>query len=169
MEFKLPEIDREETRSAVESSLENYQMYLLMEPEELQPKITQSFSLVPPTPNNQFHSSTEDIAVKKMDQERKRKKYIRWIQKAVNRLSYQERSIIINRYLKSDDVYDYEVYNELGYSERKYYRLKARSFYKLAFILKIEVYLVTCEECGEKHSQNKDCWNCGVNKDGEVE
>jgi ArpU family phage transcriptional regulator len=37
-------------------------------------------------------------------------------------------------------VFDYEIYNEIGMSERRYYRLKARIFYKLAFILKIEEY-----------------------------
>ncbi|WP_308418964.1 ArpU family phage packaging/lysis transcriptional regulator [Virgibacillus oceani] len=140
MAFKLPEIDRDATRAAVESALETYQMYLLMDLEELQPKITSSFNLVPVVPNNQFHSTTEDIAIKKMDQEKKRKEYVKKIQKAVNRLGYQERSIIINRYLKNDDVYDYEVYNDLGFSERKYYRIKARAFYKLAFILRIEIY-----------------------------
>ncbi|WP_325034718.1 ArpU family phage packaging/lysis transcriptional regulator [Lentibacillus sp. Marseille-P4043] len=140
MSFMLPEIDREATKKEVESSLEKYQMYLLMDPEELQPKITQSFNLAPAAPNNQFHSSTEEIALKKVDQERKRKEYLLKIQKAVNRLSFKERSIIINRYLKDDDVYDYEVYNELGYSETNYYRIKSRAFYKLAFILRIEIY-----------------------------
>ena len=143
--FKLPEIDRDATRTAVESELEKYQMYLLMDPEEHEPKITSSFKLVSSAPSNQFHSSTEETAIKKLDMENKRKDYLLKIQRAVNRLAYQERSLIVKRYLSDDDVYDYEVYNELGFSERKYYRLKARAFYKLAFILRIEVYL----EAGE--------------------
>lgn len=138
--FNLPEIDRDATRNQVESALEKYKMYLLMDPSELEPKITSSFKLVPAAPNNQFHSSTEDTAVKKMDQEKHRKEYLMKIQKAVNRLAFQERSIIINRYLDNDEVYDYEVYNDLGFSERKYYRIKARAFYKLAFIMRIEIY-----------------------------
>ena len=138
--FNLPEIDRDETRNQVESALEKYKMYLLMDPSELEPKITSSFKLVPAAPNNQFHSSTEDTVVKKMEQEKHRKEYLMKIQKAVNRLAFQERSIIINRYLDNDEVYDYEVYNELGFSERKYYRIKARAFYKLAFIMRIEIY-----------------------------
>ncbi|MEK3909647.1 ArpU family phage packaging/lysis transcriptional regulator [Oceanobacillus sp. FSL W7-1309] len=143
--FKLPEIDRDATRAAVESELEKYQMYLLMDPEEYEPKITSSFKLVPSAPSNQFHSSTEEAAIKRLDMENKRKDYLLKIQRAVNRLAYQERSLIVKRYLSDDEVYDYEVYNELGFSERKYYRLKARAFYKLAFILRIEVYL----EAGE--------------------
>ncbi|CDO03117.1 phage transcriptional regulator, ArpU family [Oceanobacillus picturae] len=139
--FNLPKIDREETRNVVEKALEDYRMYLLMDPEDNEPIVTAAFKLVPSGPSNQFHSSTEDAAIRKIDQENKRKAYVSKIQKAVNRLAFQERSIIINRYLKDEEVFDYEVYNELGYSERKYYRLKARAFYKLAFILRIEVYV----------------------------
>ncbi|MCF3941585.1 ArpU family phage packaging/lysis transcriptional regulator [Oceanobacillus alkalisoli] len=140
LSFKLPEIDRNGTRAAVESILEKYQIYLLMDPEEFEPKITSSFKLVSTAPSNQFHSSTEKTAIKRVDTERKRRDFLKRIQRAVNRLAYQERSVIINRYMAGDDVYDYEVYNDLGFSERKYYRIKARAFYKLAFILRIEVY-----------------------------
>lgn len=146
MSFRLPAIDKDATRDAVEKELEKYRMYLLMEPEENEPKITSQFKLVPSAPSNLFKSTTEDTAIKKIDQERKRQDFINKIQRAVNRLAYQERSIIIKRYLTEDEYYDYEVYNELGYSERKYYRLKSRAFYKLALILRIEVYL---EESGE--------------------
>ncbi|MFD2628802.1 ArpU family phage packaging/lysis transcriptional regulator [Oceanobacillus kapialis] len=143
--FNLPKIHREETKKMVEKILEDYRMYLLMDPEDNEPKVTVAFKLVPSGPSNQFHSSTEDAAVRKIDQEMKRKSHINKVLDAVNRLAYQERSIIINRYLQNEEVFDYEVYNDLGYSERKYYRIKARAFYKLAFILRIEVY----EEGGE--------------------
>lgn len=139
--FNLPKINREETRNVVEKALEDYKMYLLMDPEDNEPTVTAAFKLVPSAPSNQFHSSTEDAAVRKLDQERKRKAYLTKIQKAVNRLAVEERSIIINRYLQNEEVFDYEVYNELGYSERKYYRIKSRAFYKLAFILRIEIYV----------------------------
>lgn len=136
----LPEIDREQTKKNVEAALEKYKIMLLMDPEELEPKITATFKLASFAPTNEFHSTTEDVAIQRVDQSEKRRKYIRRIKNAVNRLSHQERQIIIKRYIDSDDIYDYEVYNGLGYSERKYYRIKARAFYKLAFILKIEVY-----------------------------
>ena len=140
MSFELPEIDREETKKAVESAFEKYRFYLLTVPDERLPKLTATYSLVPPTNTNEFHSSTEDIAIKNVDFERERDKYIEWIRRAVNRLSSREREIIVKRYLQDEEVFDYEIYNELGYGERKYYRLKARIFYKLAFLLKIEVY-----------------------------
>lgn len=139
LSFQLPKIDREATKNAVEAALEKYRLYVLMEPEERLPKVTQTFSLVPPSNTNGFHSSTEDAAITNVDQERFRREYIERIQRAVNRLSYQERAIIIQRYMTHEDIFDYEVYSDLGMSERKYYRVKGRAFYKLAFILRIEV------------------------------
>lgn len=138
--FKLPEIDRERTKEVVEAALEKYRFYLLTVPEEKLPKVTASYSLIPPAFTNEFHSSTEDAVIDKVDFERNRDDYIERIRKAVNRLSVKERELIIKRYLSEDEVFDYELYNDTGYSERKYYRMKARIFYKLAFILRIEVY-----------------------------
>jgi len=140
MSFKLPEINREETRNQVEESLEKYQMFMLMDPVDLEPKVTASYTLTQPSNTNEVHSKTETQAVKKVEQEWARQNYTTKIQKAVNRLSYEERTVAVERYMKGDSVFDYEVYNELGYSERKYYRIKARAFYKLAIILRLEVY-----------------------------
>lgn len=140
MSFHLDEIDRAATKDKVEKALDHYKLLLLMDPEDYQPKITSSFKLVPAGISNQFSSTTEDVATRRVDMDKRRTEYISKINKAVNRLNYQERTIIINRYLSEDEVYDYEVYNDLGYSERKYYRIKSRAFYKLAFILRMEVY-----------------------------
>jgi ArpU family phage transcriptional regulator len=140
MDFLLPEIDREKTKSAVEEKLETYRLYLLSVPEERSPKVTSSYSLVPPSNTNAFHSTTEDAAVNKADQDRERESYIEWFRRGVNRLKFKEREIIVKRYLGDEEMYDYELYSQIGMSERKFYRLKARAFYSLAFALKIEVY-----------------------------
>lgn len=148
----LPEIDRDATKKKVEDILEEYQIMLLMDPEEFEPKVTAAFKLVVVAPGNEFHSSTEETAIKRIDMDIRKQKHITKVQKAVNRLSYHERSIIIKRYLNSDDVFDYEVYNELGFSETKYYRIKSDAFYKLAFILKLAVYKEDEEnECCTAH------------------
>ncbi|AXM88477.1 MULTISPECIES: ArpU family phage packaging/lysis transcriptional regulator [unclassified Anoxybacillus] len=139
LEFMLPEIDRVATKKAVEAALEKYRIYLLTLRLDQLPKVTQSYSLVSAA-TNQIHSSTENIAIRNVDYEWEREEYIRRVINVVNRLSKWERAIIIQRYMSEEDVYDYEVYNELGMSERKYYRLKSRAFYKLAFALRIEVY-----------------------------
>ena len=141
LQFKLPEIDRELTKKAVESALEKYRFYLLTIPEEKLPRITASYSLIPPSNTNEFHSSTEEAVIKQVDGERERLEYIDRIRKAVNRLSTRERELIIKRYLEEDEVFDYEIYNEIGMSERRFYRCKGRIFYKLAFLLKIEAYV----------------------------
>ncbi|MCA1058100.1 ArpU family transcriptional regulator [Rossellomorea aquimaris] len=139
--FMLPEIDREKTKAAVESALEKYRFYLLMVPEDKLPKVTATYSLVPPSFSNEFHSSTEQIAIKRIELEMARDKHIEWVLRGVNRLSKLERELIYRRYLEDEEVFDYEIYNDMGMSERRYYRLKARLFYKLALILKIEVYV----------------------------
>ncbi|MCM3527863.1 ArpU family transcriptional regulator [Cytobacillus oceanisediminis] len=138
--FILPEIDREKTKKAVEVALEKYRFYLLTIPEEMLPKVTASYSLIPPAFTNKYYSSTESVVIDKLDREQERLDYIEWIRKAVNRLTGREREIIIKRYLSDEEMYDYEIYNQIGLSERRYYRQKARIFYKLAFLLKVEVY-----------------------------
>lgn len=55
----LPEIDRDETKKNVEAALEKYQIMLLMNPEEYEPRVTASFRLAPAAPTNEFHSTTE--------------------------------------------------------------------------------------------------------------
>lgn len=136
----MRDVDGEKTKEAVEAALEKYRMYMLTVPDEYLPRVTQTYSLVPPSNTNAFHSSTEDVAIKKADFERERDEYMERIRRVVNRLNKTERELIIKRYLSNEEMYDYELYNEMGMSESKYYRLKARAFYKLAFILRIEVY-----------------------------
>lgn len=140
MSFKLPKIDREATKEAVVSAFEKYRMYLLDEPEEKLPKVTATFSLTPPSNTNENHSSTEDAAVSNVDSERERRQYLKRVQRSVNRLKYSERAILIQRYMTFEDAYDYEIFNDLGMSERTYYRIKGKAFYKIAFMLKLEVF-----------------------------
>ncbi|MGG3823167.1 ArpU family phage packaging/lysis transcriptional regulator [Geobacillus thermodenitrificans] len=140
LSFKLPEIDREKTKEAVEAALEKYRFYLLTIPEERLPKVTATYSLVPPAHTNAFHSSTESAVIDKVDFERERDEYMERIRRAVNRLNKLERELIVKRYLTLDEPYDYDVYNEMGISESTFYRVREKAFYKLAFALRIEVY-----------------------------
>jgi len=124
----------------VECALEKYRIMLLTQQLNQLPRVTQSFTLIPPSNTNQFHSTTESTAIANASYEKERADYIRKITFAVNRLGYKERSIIIKRYMTEEEVYDYEVYNELNMSERTYHRYKSKAFYKLAFALGLEVY-----------------------------
>lgn len=138
--FKLPEINRKLTKEAVEERLSKLSLYWLTEPPERIPKITSSYSLIPPSQTNQPNSSTEDAAIKNVDIAMERSKYIKQMMTVINRLAEVERTIIIKEYLDNNYRYNYEIFNELGISESQYYKLKGRAFYKIALMLRIEVY-----------------------------
>lgn len=139
LQFNLPEIDRDKTKAEVEKALETYRLFSLQVSLDRLPSITASYSLAPAA-SNLPTSSTEQAAMANVDYEQKRLKYINWIAHAVNRMSKLERKIIYKRYLEEGEMFDYEIYRDLNMSERNYYRIKSRMFYKLAFALKIEVY-----------------------------
>lgn len=139
LQFNLPEIDRDKTKLAVEKALETYRYYSLQVSLERLPSITASYSLAL-AGSSLPSSSTENAAIANVDFEEQRLKYINWIANAVNRMTKLERKIIYKRYLEDTEMFDYQIYAELNMSERNYYRLKSRLFYKLAFALKIEVY-----------------------------
>ncbi|KUP37438.1 ArpU family phage packaging/lysis transcriptional regulator [Bacillus halotolerans] len=138
--LNIPQIDAEATKLKAEKLLDQYRLYLLQVPDDFLPKVTPTYSIVPPSITNEFHSSTEDAALKRLDWEIQRDKFLKRIQKAVNRLSQRERQIIFMLYMKSEEMYDYEVYAEIGMSQRSYYRVKAKALYRLAFALREEVY-----------------------------
>lgn len=142
LRFNLPEIDRDLTRDRVEGALETCRLYMQIgyHP-ELEAKTTPAYSMSPASQTNAFHSNTESTAQKNVDEEQRRKEHVRRVKAAVDRLGPLEKKIITKRYLEDDDVVDYTVWPELNLSERKYYRVKARAFYKLALMLKIEVYV----------------------------
>ncbi|ADU95304.1 ArpU family phage packaging/lysis transcriptional regulator [Geobacillus sp. Y412MC52] len=136
----LRDVDGEKTKEAVEAALEKYRIYMLTVPDEYLPRVTQTYSLVPPSQTNAFHSSTESAVIRKVDFERERDEYMNRIVRAVNRLTKLQRELIVRRYMSIEEPRDYDVYNEMCISESKYYRERERAFYKLAFALRIEVY-----------------------------
>jgi len=136
----LRDVDGKETKVNVEKAFANYRMYMMTVPDDIMPKVTPSYSLVPPSNTNAFHSSTEDAAIKRVDYEIERDNFMRKIQQAVNRLSKRERELIIKTYMTYEDVYIFNVYSEIGISETTYYRIRERAFYKLAFALHLQVF-----------------------------
>lgn len=143
LKFMLPEIDRDKTKEKVEGEIERFRISLLQIPEELLPKITASYSMQPPAFTNAFHSSTEQTALDRINQdnfEKERLDFVEKFRKAVNRLQFKEREFIIKRYMGDDDLFDYEFYMQNHMTESKFYKLKARAFYNLAFALRVEVY-----------------------------
>lgn len=138
--LNLPQIDEEATKAKAEQLLDQYRLYLLQVPDDFLPKVTPTYSIVPLSVTNEFHSSTEDAALKRLDWEIQRDKFLKRIQRAVNRLAQRERQIIVMLYMQPEEMYDYEVYGEMDLSARSYYRVKAKALYRLAFALREEVY-----------------------------
>ena len=138
--LNIPQIDEEATKLKAEKLLDQYRLYLLQVPDDFLPKVTPTYSIVPPSITNEFHSSTEEAALKRLDWEIQRDKFLKRIQRAVNRLSQRERQAIVMLYMKQEEMYNYEVYAEMGLSQRSYYRVKVKALYRLAFALREEVY-----------------------------
>ncbi|WP_185184347.1 ArpU family phage packaging/lysis transcriptional regulator [Bacillus subtilis] len=138
--LNIPQIDEEATKSKAEKLLYQYRLYLLQVPDDFLPKVTPTYSIVPPSVTNELHSSTEETALKRIEWEIQRDKFLKKIQRAVNRLSQRERQIIVMLYMQLEEMYDYEVYAEMGMSQRSYYRVKAKALYRLTFALREEVY-----------------------------
>ncbi|WKU21702.1 ArpU family phage packaging/lysis transcriptional regulator [Priestia megaterium] len=136
----LRDVDKKQTKANVEQALADYRMYMMTVPEDIIPKVTTSYSLVPPSNTNAFHSSTEEAAITRVDYKIKRDNFMRQVQRAVNRLNKRERELIIKTYMTYEDVYVFDVYNGMGISEATYYRVREKAFYKLAFALQLQVY-----------------------------
>lgn len=136
----IPQIDEEKTRFKMEKILGKYKMLRLQTPEDFLPKITTTYTITQPSFSNQFHSSTEEAALKKMDWEIERDQFMKRIQRAINRLTQKERRILVMLYMQDEEMYDYEIYAEMGLSQRNYYRVKNKAYYRLAFALREEVY-----------------------------
>ncbi|MCY9702135.1 ArpU family phage packaging/lysis transcriptional regulator [Paenibacillus larvae] len=91
---------------------------------------------------NVTSDSTANVAIYNIDVPAARLAHIQRIDRAVSRLHPKERLLIQERYLKHDYVYDYVVYNQVfnpPISEKSYYRIRWKAFYKLALFLNIAV------------------------------
>ena len=67
-----------------------------------------------------------------------RKQYCEIIESIVERLGEREQTLIRERYMKQDDVFDYKVYNHIlepPVSKDTYTKIRTRAFYKLALAL----------------------------------
>ncbi|MTV47745.1 ArpU family transcriptional regulator [Heliobacillus mobilis] len=140
LRFILPEIDREATRKKVEEALETARIYKQIGFVRREMKQTPSYE-------PRFHGATnavgkpaEECAVWNVDTEERLRSLTERVEQAVSRLGRTEREIIEKRYLEDEETFDYQVWSEIGMSERTYYRAKSRAFYKLAFMLCLEVY-----------------------------
>ncbi|MRX56723.1 ArpU family transcriptional regulator [Bacillus idriensis] len=121
-------MNKKQISVAVESELKRYKFYLLTTPEDQMPKFTSEFKLLMPA------LTDEDIS----DFERERHEYLNRIVQAINRLTKKSRELIIQKHFKEEDIFDYEVYSNLGLSEWYYHqRAKPKAYRDFAISLGI--------------------------------
>lgn len=138
----MPKVNTKATKKEVEKVLYKYRDYLITLPMYLMPKVTASFSITPPTSTNAFHSSTENAAIERIEYERERDRFLTEMHDAVNSLKDIERNIIIKKYMLNGDIgYDREIMMDLGLGKTRYSEIKGEAILRLAFALKIEVYM----------------------------
>ncbi|HDR3896975.1 ArpU family phage packaging/lysis transcriptional regulator [Bacillus sp. FSL W7-1334] len=138
--FKMPVLDEEETKNEVEKVFEEYRMYLSQMPSDILPKLTASYSIVPPSVTNEFNSSTENIAIERLQYKMTRDKFMNWVHRAVNRLPKRERQIIHMYYMEEEKGYDPDIMDEVRLGRTTYYKVKGKALLRLAFSLRKEVY-----------------------------
>ncbi len=136
----LPTVNSKSTKKEVEKVFNEYRMYLVTLPSDFLPKITPSYSMLPPSITNKFHSSTEDAAIERVEFELERNKFVNNVHAAVNSLKPDERFIIIKCFMQQYAGYDPDIYLELGIGKTRYYEIKGEAMLRLAFSLQIEVY-----------------------------
>jgi ArpU family phage transcriptional regulator len=141
IDTKPLQIDRKETKKAVEKILFKYRDFLITIPSYLLPKVTASYSVTPSTRTNEFHSSTEDTAIKRIEYEHERSHFLEKVHEAVNSLKDEERQIIIKKYMLHDELgYDREIAFDIGVGKTKYSEIKWNAIVRIAFALGVEIY-----------------------------
>ncbi|MDH4419956.1 ArpU family phage packaging/lysis transcriptional regulator [Bacillus cereus] len=139
----LPKINRKATQDFLEEILENVRIYRQFGMIRNEMKVTASCEPRYHGTTNIVGKPAEEVALANVELSEREEKLQRLsfqIEKVLSRFSKNQRDIIVKRYLKDEEVFDYMVYNEIGMSERTYRRNKANAFYKLAFALRLEVY-----------------------------
>lgn len=134
----LPELDRRKTQSAVEAIFEKYRIYKTITFEVRETSVTASYTERFHGPTNVTSDQTAAVAIYNVDMPAARKQYCEIIESIVERLGEREQTLIRERYMKQDDVFDYKVYNHIlepPVSKDTYTKIRTRAFYKLALAL----------------------------------
>lgn len=138
MNLFLPELDRRRTQCAVEAILEKYRIYKTIMFEVREASTTASYTERFHGPTHVTSDQTAKTAIYNVDVPAARKQYCELIDSIVERLSEREQLLVLERYMKHDDVFDYKVYNHIlepPVSKDTYTKIRTRAFYKMALAL----------------------------------
>lgn len=133
--MKIYKVDEDVTKDAVEKYLLQAREYAVTEyiPEE--PTVTSVLSDTPRSYTGTTSDSTGSIATRNVDEVQRRKRHVERAERAVARLGTRQQKLVRMRYLDDDDVTDYDVAADLGFSDRHYRRIKSMAIHRLAGIL----------------------------------
>ncbi|WP_458119795.1 ArpU family phage packaging/lysis transcriptional regulator [Paenibacillus sp. Z6-24] len=136
--ISLPELDRRQTRAAVEAVFEKYRIYKTITFEMRETSLTASYEARMHGPTNVTGDPTAGAAIYNVDTPAARRAYCEHVEAIVERLNEREQLLVRERYLKHDDIFDYKVYSYLfdpPISKDTYVKIRARAFYKMALAL----------------------------------
>ncbi|WP_157418545.1 ArpU family phage packaging/lysis transcriptional regulator [Bacillus cereus] len=120
LDIELPELNQEETKKNVLKALSKYRLYAFSISEK----------------DREAIESGQEITEKKMQ----RYLYLKEFEKVVeSSLNSVEKRIIREGYILSDECNWVKMSNDLNLSKTSYYRLRNKTFYRLANALGIEV------------------------------
>lgn len=132
--FDIYLVDEEATKNAVEKYLLQAREYKVTEYIPLEQKIIAGFEPRYGSPYD-VSKPVERIAIQNVDEPERRRRHVERTEKAIARLGSRQQTIIRKRYMDDDNVMDFTVAQEIGYSDRQYRRYKSVALFRLAGIL----------------------------------
>ena len=140
MDFELPALDEKKTRQAVLDAMDKYRICKYLTADEREASTTASYSDMPRSNTGVTSDQTASIAVHNVSLIEQSKLYCERVERAVSRLDKRGRILMTERYMREEDIKDIDIYMEhLKVSPVTYTKIKWRTFYKFALIMKIEV------------------------------
>ena len=141
MQQWLLHLDQDATRQRVEEALETARIYKHFGSVRREIRVVPSYELRAHGETNKVSKPAEDVAVWNADTEERMKTTFEAVERAVNRLPAKQREIIRKKYLEEpEEIYDFNVCQEVHLSERTYRRVKTKAIFNLAFALRLEVW-----------------------------
>lgn len=102
--------------------------------------MTPNYAIRDYSSNSGISKPVEDAAISNAEVDMAMKHQWDMLQRALGILRADERKLVELRYMSKETPFDYEVYNNMGVSERTYKRVKQSAIKKLGMALGIAVF-----------------------------
>lgn len=134
MRLYLDNVDEKKTIAAAQKILRRYRVKMLTANNDFTPRITSTFVLDVPS------SNVEKAVVRKVDSEREHIEFFNYLNRGLKKLTVMERQIIAMNFLEEEPYYNYQIANELNFSEKTLSRRKNLALIKLGLALNVAVF-----------------------------